>query len=85
MGSDLKKEEINGEFIGLWKVSKTGAGWVQDALGVLSARDGFRQMTTTDLLNEIVKNHPVTVKYIKGSWIDVDTIADLYKATEIKC
>jgi len=85
MGSDLKKEEINGEFIGLWKVSKTGAKWVQTSLEKLSLQDGFKLMTTTDLLNDIVKNHTVTVKYIKGSWIDVDTIADLYKATEIKC
>lgn len=85
MGSNLAIEEINGEFIGLWKVSRTGAEWVKEALDTLSVQEGFRRMTTTDLLNEIVKTHPVTVKYIKGSWIDVDTIADLYKATEIKC
>jgi phosphoenolpyruvate phosphomutase len=85
MGSELKKEEINGEFIGLWKVSKTGADWVKAALEKLSVKEDFKQMTTTDLLNEIVKEHPIAIKYIKGSWIDVDTIADLYKATEIKC
>ena len=85
MGSGLKKEDISGEFIGLWKVSKTGAEWVKTALNKLSQQADFRQMTTTDLLNEIVKDHPVSIKYIKGSWIDVDTIADLYKATEIKC
>jgi phosphoenolpyruvate phosphomutase len=85
MGSELKKEEINGEFIGLWKVSKTGAEWVKAALEKLSVKENFKQMTTTDLLNEIVKEHPIAIKYIKGSWIDVDTIADLYKATEIKC
>lgn len=84
MGSELTKEEINGEFIGLWKVSKTGVEWIKAALEKLSVQEGFKHMTTTDLINEVVKYHPVTIKYIKGSWIDVDTIADLYKATEIK-
>jgi phosphoenolpyruvate phosphomutase len=85
MSSELKREEISGEFIGLWKVSQTGAEWVHSAFDKLSQQKGFEQMTTTDLLNEVVKNHPIAVKYIKGSWIDVDTIADLYKAGGIKC
>lgn len=85
MSSNLKKEEVNGEFIGLWKVNECGACVVKAALENLSQQPGFDQMTTTDLFNEIVKDHSISVKYIKGSWIDVDTIVDLHKAGGIKC
>jgi phosphoenolpyruvate phosphomutase len=85
MSSNLKKEEINGEFIGLWKVNEQGARLVNKTLDALSVQPGFDQMTAIDLFNEIVKVHPIAVKYIKGSWIDVDTIVDLHKAGGIKC
>jgi phosphoenolpyruvate phosphomutase len=85
MSSNIKKEEIHGEFIGLWRVNKNGAKHVKSVLDTLSKQQGFEQMTTTDLFNEIVKTHPIAVKYIKGSWIDVDSIVDLHKAGGIKC
>jgi phosphoenolpyruvate phosphomutase len=84
MSSKLNKEEINGEFIGLWKVNMNGAEIVRKTLDKLSQMPDFEQMTTTDLLNEIGKDKPIAVKYIKGSWIDVDTICDLHKAGGIK-
>jgi phosphoenolpyruvate phosphomutase len=84
MSSDIKREEINGEFIGLWKVNNAGAKIVKYTLDKLSKQQGFEQMTTTNLFNEIVKKHPIAVKYIKGSWIDVDSIVDLLKAGGIK-
>jgi phosphoenolpyruvate phosphomutase len=85
MSSQLQKEEINGEFIGLWKVSIAGAELVRNSLDKLSKLPDFDQMTSTELFNEIVKVKPIAVKYIKGSWIDVDTIVDLHKAGGIKC
>ena len=85
MASNIKKEEINGEFIGLWKVNKKGAELVLTTLEKLSKQQGFEQMTTTNLFNEIVKTRPIAVKYIKGSWIDVDSIVDLHKAGGLKC
>jgi phosphoenolpyruvate phosphomutase len=85
MGSDLPQSETCGEFIGLWKVNSIGAKIVHQALDELAGKPGFDQMTTTDLFNHIVKQHLIAVKYIKGSWIDVDTIVDLHKAGGIKC
>jgi phosphoenolpyruvate phosphomutase len=85
MSSTLPQNEICGEFIGLWKVNKTGAEIVKKTLDELSKEAGFEQMTTTDLFNRIIKSHPIAVKYIKGSWIDVDSIVDLHKAGGIKC
>jgi len=80
MSVDLKPEEIHGEFIGLWKVTKTGAVIVKKALAELSERPDFKQLTLADLFNHIVAFHPIAVKYIKGSWLDIDTIRDLRKA-----
>ena len=85
MSSTFAQNEICGEFIGLWKVNKKGAEIVRETLDKLSKEPNFSQMTTTDLFNRIVKNHSIAVKFIKGSWIDVDTIVDLHKAGGIKC
>ena len=84
MGSDLPKGEIFGEFIGLWKVNKTGAQQVQEALVRLSKMPNFKSMTCTDLFNEISKSHPIAVKYISGAWLDVDTIVDYQNAGKLR-
>ena len=80
MGSDLKKPEIVGEFIGLWKVNKIGATQVLRALDKLSTSKDFKSMTCADLFNEIAKDHTIAVKYISGAWLDVDTLVDFQNA-----
>jgi phosphoenolpyruvate phosphomutase len=84
MGSELKGNERSGEFIGLWKVNKTGATQVHEALERLSKQSGFRSMTCTDLFNEIAKEYPIAVKYISGAWLDVDTIVDFQNAGKLR-
>jgi phosphoenolpyruvate phosphomutase len=83
MSGDLKDEEIQGEFIGLWKVTKNGSNIVKKALEELSKREDFKQLTMADLFNHISSSHPIAVKYIKGSWLDIDTIRDLQKAGDL--
>jgi len=82
ISSNLK--EIHGEFIGLWRVTKKGAELVKNTLEVLSQREDFKQLTVSDLLNEINRKHPVAVKFIKGSWLDIDTMVDLQRADGFK-
>mgnify|MGYP000326075202 CR=1 FL=1 len=82
MSSSLEPNRIAGEFIGLWKVSQKGSEIVKEALEKLYGERDFKTMTLTHLFNEIVKSHPIAVKYIKGSWLDIDTIVDLQKAGE---
>lgn len=84
MGSDLKKTEIVGEFIGLWKVNKTGATQVVNALEKLSKSNDFKSMTCADLFNEIAKDNTIAVKYISGAWLDVDTLIDLQNAGKLR-
>jgi phosphoenolpyruvate phosphomutase len=82
MGSDIGLQEITGEFIGLWKVNSSGSVAVKKALDLLSKQSNFKQMSCSDLFNEVVKTQPIAVRYIKGSWLDVDSIVDLQKAGE---
>ncbi len=83
MAGDLTVGEINGEFIGLWKVTQNGAAIVKEALQQLAKRDDFKQLMLADLFNYISAKHPIAVKFIRGSWLDVDTILDLQKAGDI--
>lgn len=83
MAGDLKPEEIHGEFIGLWKVTKNGSDIVKKALAELSKRAEFKQLTMADLFNHISTSHLIGVRYIKGSWLDIDTIRDLNKAGDL--
>ncbi|MDH2333479.1 phosphoenolpyruvate mutase [Paenibacillus jamilae] len=77
------EQKFNGEFIGLWKVSAQGADIVKTVLERLSKEKDFHTLTLTDLFNELVKIHSVAVRFIKGDWLDVDTIVDLQKAGEM--
>jgi phosphoenolpyruvate phosphomutase len=76
----MPANEITGEFIGLFKVNSKGAETLKNAMETLSQRPDFRRLRMNDLFNEIVKNHPIAVKFIKGSWLDINTIVDLQKA-----
>lgn len=84
MSSDLDKEFITGEFIGLWKINPKGSEIVKNALEQLKKKEDFYQMTLCDLFREILKVSTISVKYIKGSWLDIDSVYDLHKAGEIK-
>ena len=84
MGSALKNGEIFGEFIGLWKVNKTGAAQITKALEKLSKSPDFKSMTCTDLFNEVAKENTIAVKYISGAWLDVDTLVDLQNAGKLR-
>ncbi len=80
--TNMPENQINGEFIGLWKVNENGAKIVKETLEHLSSASNFKEMTCGDLFNEIIKKNPIAIKYIKGSWIDIDTMVDLHKAGE---
>lgn len=74
---------FNGEFIGLWKVSQKGAEAVKAILDQLAQQSNFNQLTVVDLFNELVKEHPIAIKFIKGDWLNIDSIVDLQKAGEL--
>jgi phosphoenolpyruvate phosphomutase len=83
IGPDLAPGEICGEFIGIFKVSRRGGEIIRETLEKLYERKDFGQLRMKDLFLEILRDHPVCVKFIKGNWLDIKTIADLQLTDEI--
>ena len=50
-----------------------------DSLNELSECKNFSDLTVIDLFNYISKKIDINVKYVKGSWLDINTILDLQK------
>lgn len=71
--TNAKIENIHGEFIGLWKVSGSGAMVIKTALEELALRDDFKELTLCDLFNYLQPIQPISIKYVKGSWLDLNT------------
>ncbi len=71
-----------GEFIGILKTSAKGGKILLDKMAEMSKRPNFKELSINDALNEITAKNPVKVKFITGSWSDIDTIVDLQSARE---
>jgi phosphoenolpyruvate phosphomutase len=81
MGSDLLDKEINGEWIGLFKVTSRAADVLRKILENLAGRDDFKELRMSDLFNEIIaQGEEIRVVYIKGHWLDIDDLHDLSEA-----
>lgn len=83
MSTNLEFSNVNGEFIGLWKVSSAGGEIVKDAITKLAEKQDIKSLRLSDLFNYLVQNSEVNVRYISGSWTDVDNIVELQKAGEL--
>ena len=82
MGNKLNTDQINGEWIGLLKVTERGSKIICDVLESLSNQSDFKNLHMSDLFNELIKRgNEITVLYIRGHWLDVDDLQDLTKAT----
>lgn len=83
MSSELSEQEICGEFIGLWKVTQIGAQVVKETINKMAEDPNFKQLRMSDLFNQLSENHNIAVIFIKGSWLDIDTIVDLQKIDQL--
>ena len=71
----------SGRWTGMMRVRSQGRVWLDQALDELSTRPGYEQLTLPDLLNELTrKGRPVTVHYINGHWLDVNSVNDIDRA-----
>lgn len=72
--SDVK--DIEGQFMGLFKVSATAAGWIRELLA--EQGDSVDALDTTELLNlMIARGLPITGIPTAGNWMEVDDQHDL--------
>lgn len=73
------KEQTHGEFIGLWQVSGKGSEVLKNALEEFARRKDFKQLSLIDLFNYIQTIQPISIKYMKGSWLDMNTFTTIQK------
>ena len=82
-GISNSADGATGEFIGLVKVSGRGAELLREVLAELSTQPDFGAMSFHTLFTLLLEKAPISVKFIKGSWMDVDTLVDLQNAKEL--
>lgn len=71
----------NGRWIGMLRTRRLGRQWLTKALDKLMQHPHFNRMGMPDLLNHLVQNgNTITVHYINGHWLDVNTLDDIDRA-----
>ena len=71
----------SGRWAGMIRVRAQGRLWLEQALDELQADADFAQLTLPDLLNHLSASaRPVTVHYISGHWLDVNSVNDIDRA-----
>jgi choline kinase len=78
--NDVK--DIEGQFMGLFKISAAAAGWIRELLA--EQGDSADALDTTALLNlMIAKGLPLTGIPVAGNWMEVDDQHDLKVAEDM--
>jgi phosphoenolpyruvate phosphomutase len=81
MGPDLAESVIDGEWMGLLKISPEGLSYLQKMLGEVAGGEELRKMRMSDLFNSLrEKGKRVEVVYTSGHWLDLDDFKDLSDA-----
>ena len=77
----LPDDPPSGRWTGMMRTRSRGRLWLEQALDELEALPGVDKLTLPDLLNHLTRNgRPVTVHYINGHWLDVNSINDIDRA-----
>ena len=70
-----------GRWTGMMRIRSRGRLWLEQALDELGALPGYDKLTLPDLLNHLTRSgRPVTVHYINGHWLDVNSVNDIDRA-----
>lgn len=77
-------ERVDGEWIGLMRLTSDGAAIIRAELAEMRAEDVISTARIADLIARILaKGVRVGVTYVSGHWIDVDNMTDLAEARNI--
>ncbi len=79
-GVEADPAQAVGQWIGLMHLSARGTLLVRHELEAMQAEDALADADLPALLLRISQHHPITIHYITGHWLDVDTTADLAEA-----
>lgn len=77
----LPDDPPSGRWTGMMRIRSRGRLWLEQALDELETLPGFDKLTLPDLLNHLTRSsRPVTVHYINGHWLDVNSVNDIDRA-----
>ena len=77
----LPDDPPSGRWTGMMRIRSRGRLWLEQALDELEALPAFDKLTLPDLLNHLTRSgRPVTVHYINGHWLDVNSVNDIDRA-----
>ena len=81
MNPALSREKIHGEWIGLLKANARGTEKIRQALEQLKQRRDFMSLRFDELFRQLLaEGAKVSVVYVTGHWLDVDSLEDLSSA-----
>jgi phosphoenolpyruvate phosphomutase len=79
-----RAERIDGEWIGLLRLTEAGSALVRQELADLRADGALEEARIPDLINRLLsKNVRIGVTYVIGHWLDVDDLTDLAEARNL--
>ncbi len=84
IGAELAAERVDGEWIGVVRLSGHGAALVQAELEAMRADKSLGQASLPDLFARLVAGgHTVRVVYVAGHWFNVNDAFDLARARNV--
>ncbi len=79
------EKKAHGRWIGMLRFRSQGRQWLEAALSELQTQNNFNTMSLTDLCNYLIKQgKPIKVLYIRGHWLDVNSLDDLDLAFQLQ-
>lgn len=74
-----------GRWIGMLRFQGKGRQWLDEALDELQTKPDFNRFGIPDLCNYLVEQgKPIKVVYIRGNWLDINSLEDLDLAFQLK-
>lgn len=83
--TQMQSSKAHGRWIGMIRCQGQGREWVEEALLQLQKQPEFNKMSLADLCNYLImKGKPIKVIYIRGHWLDVNSLDDLDLAFQLQ-
>ncbi|BAZ38248.1 putative methylisocitrate lyase [Calothrix sp. NIES-4101] len=82
--SNQNYNKSHGRWIGMLRCQGQGRQWVEAALCQLQAQPEFNKMNLADLCNHLIsQGKTIKVLYIRGHWLDINSLDDLDLAFQL--
>ncbi|MEA5571740.1 phosphoenolpyruvate mutase [Calothrix sp. UHCC 0171] len=84
MESNKNYSKSHGRWIGMLRCQGQGKQWIEAALCQLQTQPEFNKMNLADLCNHLIsQGKTIKVLYIRGNWLDINSLDDLDLAFQL--